>query len=164
VSTSVAFTPSTTAAFTFQPVINGVQYNAVVTWNMVGKRYYLQLSDTSGNLLLCRSIVSSGPVLAATLTWEDDGVNGLATAATATVHNVPIGQLANIRVSQSGTGFDGSWQALSTGADMLTYALSNPDENQPVTGQLSFDVNLVATLNLGGILLFHYDSSSFEFE
>lgn len=162
-STFVQFTPSTTGPFIFQPVINGVQYNAIVTWNVHG-RYYLNLYDTSGNLLICRAIVSSGPRLGVTLTWANDGVDGLATATTNAPHNVPVGQLANISISQSGTAFDGNWQALATGPQTFTYALANPDENQPIAGQLSFNVNLVATLNLGGWLFYHYEDQVFEYQ
>lgn len=162
-ATTVPFTPSTTAAFTFQPIIAGVQYNAVVTWNLQGQRYYLNLYDTGGNLVLCTAVVSSGPRLGVTLSWSDDGVTGIATAETNAPHNVPVGQLANVHISQTGTIFDGTWQVLATGPSTFTYALANPDENQPVIGQLSFNVNLVASLGAGW-LIYRYDEQVFEFE
>lgn len=163
-STSVPFTPSTTSAFTFQPSIAGVQYTAVVTWNLFGQRYYLNLFDTSGNLILCTAIVSSGPRFGVTLSWENDGVAGVATAITNAPHNVPVGTLANVYISQTGTAFDGYQQALATGPQTLTYGLSNPDETQPVIGQASFNVNLVATVIPSGWLIYRYDEQLFEFE
>jgi hypothetical protein len=161
-STTVAFTPSTTQTFSFSPVINGVTYSATVTWNIWEQRYYVNLTTTAGVLVLSVPVVGSGLQLGVTLTW-DDQAGGVATAVTASAHNVPIGQLANIRISQTGTGFDGNWQALATGPTTLTYALSNPDENQPLSGQLGFDVNLVATLG-GGWLLYRNETQSFEYE
>lgn len=162
-STLVPFTPSTSAPFTFQPIIAGTQYNATITWNAFAERYYLNLTDTSGNLVLCTAIVSSGPRLGATLTWEDTGFGGVATATTASPHNIPVGQLANVRISQTDTAYDGNWQVLATGASTVTYALVNPNETQPLAGQLSFDVNLVAPLE-SGWLLYHYDLQAFEYE
>ena len=161
-STTVPFAPSTTSAFTFQPTINGTQYTAVVTWNMVEQRYYLNLYSVSGALVICTAVVSSGPQLGATLTWSSQG-GGLATAVTNAPHNVPIGQLANVYISQTGTAFDGQWQVLSTGPSTFTYALGNPDDNQPLIGQLSFNVNLVAFLG-GGFLLYRYSSGVFEWQ
>jgi hypothetical protein len=162
VSTQVVFTPSTTQAFSFSPVINGVTYSATVTWNIYSQRYYLNLSTTAGVLVLSVPVIGSGPQLGATLTW-DDQAGGVATVVTASAHNVPIGQLANIRISQTGTAFDGNWQALATGAMTLTYALANPDENQPLSGQLSFDVNLVAALGAGW-LIYRNSGTVFEYE
>lgn len=161
-STTVPFTPSTTSVFGFQPVIDGVQYNATVTWNLYAQRYYLNLFDTGGNLILCTAIVGSGPRLGATLTWANVG-GGVATATTASPHNIPIGQVANVRISQTNTVFDGNWQVLSTGPTTVTYALPNPNENQPLAGQLSFPVNLVQVLGIGW-LLYWYDDQMFEYE
>lgn len=161
-STTVQFTPSVTSAFAFQPVIAGVQYNATVTWNLYAQRYYLNLTDTSGNLVLCTAIVGSGPRLGATLTWANSG-GGVTTATLASPHNIPVGQVANVRISQTGTSFDGNWQVLATGPNTVTYALANPNENQPLAGQLSFPVNLVQALG-GGWLVYWYDTQTFEYE
>lgn len=161
-STTVQFAPSTSAAFRFQPVIAGKQYTAIVTWNVFGQRYYLNLFDTSGNLVLTTAVVSSGPRVSATMTWVDTGIGGLATATTAVPHNVPVGGLANVQISQTDSPYDGHWQVLSTGPNTLTFAIPNPNESQPLPGQLSFNLNLVPAL--GGWLIFRYDVSQFEFE
>ena len=160
-STKVIFTPSATRTFSFSPVINGVTYSATVTWNIQALRYYLNLYTTSGVLVLATAVVGSGPQLGSTLTWSATG-GGIATAITASAHNVPVGQLANIRISETGTAFDGNWQALATGPLTMTYALANPDENQPLSGQLSFDVNLVAPLGAGWLI--YRNDGYFEYE
>lgn len=161
-STFVTFAPSTTSAFTFQPVLAGVQYNATVTWNIFGQRYYLNLYDLAGNLVLATAIVASGPVISSTFQWAATG-GGLATITTEAPHNVPIGQLASVRVALTDSAFDGDWQVLSTGPTTLTYALGNPSSNQPLTGQISFDLNIAAPLGAGR-LLYHYSTQQFEFE
>lgn len=162
-STTIQFTPSTAAPFQFKPTISSTLYTAVVTWNAFAERYYLNLYDESGDLVLCTAIVSSGPRLGATLTWEDTGFGGVATATTASAHNIPIGQLANVRISQTDTAYDGNWQVLSTGATTVTYAFANPNETQPLAGQLSFPVNLVQALG-SGWLIYDYSTQTFEWE
>lgn len=157
------FTPSTTTAFQFQPTLAGTQYNATVTWNLFGQRYYLNLYDLSGNLIIATAIVGTGPQLAATLTWIDTGVSGVATATCAVNHNVPLGALANMFVAGTGTAYDGAWQVLSTSATTLTYALTNPNETQPLAGTIGFQTNLVAPAGIAGFLCYLYSTQQFAY-
>jgi hypothetical protein len=166
-STVLAFQPSTTSPFTFQFTLNGVPYIATITWNIFGERYYLNLTDLAGVLVLSRALVSSGPRFGASVTWA----NGSAIVTTAANHNVPIGWAANMRVSQTGTSFDGNYQALSTGRQTLIYPLQiRPQAPLPQSGVVSFDVNLVDGVTdskgnfLGSFLLYHCDTQQFEFE
>lgn len=158
-STLVQFVPSTTQVFAFQPEMAGVQYNCTVTWNAFGQRWYLNVADASNNPLLTRALTSSGLRLAASLTWNA----GLATVVCSTVHYIPLAQLANVRISGTGSTFDGAVQVLSVGPLTLTYALAtDPEEPAPVAGTVNFDLNLVETLGIG-TLLFHYDTQQFEY-
>lgn len=159
-TTLLPFTPSTTAVFSFQPTLNGVLYNATVTWNVFGQDYYLNLTDLSGNLILATAVAGSGPQLQGLLSWSDQPG---AMAVTTLPHEVPIGSLVNLRVSQTGTAFDGFWQALATTPTTLTYALSNPNEAVPVPGIVDFPLNMVASVVSGGFLAFHDETQQFEF-
>ena len=58
-STIIPFTPIRQAAFTFQPVLDGNTYNATVTWNLFGQRYYLDLYALDGTLVVSRALVGS---------------------------------------------------------------------------------------------------------
>lgn len=161
-STSLQFVPNTSGPFQFKPTIDGTLYTAQITYSLFGQRYYLNLYDQSNDLVLCRSLVSSGPQVSVTLTWEDLGVSGgLATIETSGNHNVPVGQLVNVYVSQTGTAFDGLWQALAVSATELTYGLNNPEYTQPLSGQMRIPVNLVATLG-GGWLIWDYATGLLE--
>lgn len=53
------FTPSTSGPFTFQPTLDGQVYNCVVTWNVFGARWYLNIYDLGGNLIVCTAMVGS---------------------------------------------------------------------------------------------------------
>lgn len=165
------FTPSTVAAFSFQPIIAGNQYTVTVTWNIFRggnasafEGYYANITDLSGNLVLCCPLVGGSPGLQASLTWKDDTTGGTATIVTAAPHNVPLAQLANVRVSNTGTAFDGLWQALSTGATTLTYGLSDPLQALPASGTLDIPLNLVAGVIASGWLYYHEDTLQFESE
>ena len=47
--------------FQFSPTLDGITYVAVVTWNAYGARWYISISDTSGNLVMYRPVVASPP-------------------------------------------------------------------------------------------------------
>lgn len=158
-STFVQFTPSATAPFSFQPTLAGVQYTVSVPYNEFGQGYYINVTDLLGNPILFRSLISSGPVLQAVLTWGA----GIATATASIAHNIPIGVVANIRIADTNSGFDGSYSALSVSTTSLTYPLlTDPAQAGLVTGQINFDLNLVGGYNIG-TLLWHDDTQTFEY-
>jgi hypothetical protein len=158
-TTLVTFMPSALAPFAFQPTINGVQYNVTVPYNEFGQRYYINVSDLAGTPIIYRSLVSSGPRLQASLSWA----SGVATATTTANLNVPVGVPVNTRIAQSNSGFDGTYQALSTGAMTLTYPLMiNPNQPVPIAGIVNFDVNLLGGLGIGS-LWYHFDTQQFEY-
>lgn len=57
--TAFHFSPSVNANFTFQPTLDGNVHDAIVTWNLFGQRFYLNLYDLSGALVVCRALVGS---------------------------------------------------------------------------------------------------------
>jgi hypothetical protein len=159
VTTLIPFTPSLSQAFQFQPTLDGVLYSAVVTWNSFAQRYYLNLYDLSGNLILATGLTESGPQLLSSLTWGDT----LATATTQQQHNIPVGVPANITVTGTGGVFDGNYQALAIDAFNLTFTvLQEPVVALPLAGNVNFNLNMVAPLGLG-LLLYHSDAQTFEF-
>lgn len=156
-TTYVDFVPSTTAPFQFQATFDAAQYNVIVTWNEFGQRYYINVYDLAGNLILARAIASSGTQLAATLSWA----NGYATAVTSGNHNVPTGQMAAVQVSGTGLGYDGSHQALASNPTTLMYVLAgNP--GSPGSGNIGQDINLLAGYFTSS-LVFRGATQQFEF-
>lgn len=57
--TVIPFAPSRLAPFQFSPTLDGEVYSAVVTWNLFGRRYYLNLYALDGTLVTCRAMVGS---------------------------------------------------------------------------------------------------------
>jgi hypothetical protein len=167
-STFVNFAPSDTAPFQFQPTLNGgIQYVVVVTSNVFREDYFVNLYDLSNNLIVCRALAESGPSFQASLTWDA----GTGTASLTVPHNVPVGALADLRISNTGTGFDGKYRGEAVDEMTLTFDLS-ADPNQPVAinGTLSFDLDLLAGYVISadnpqpiGSLYFHDETQQFEY-
>ena len=65
-ATITAFVPSATTPFQFQTtltdsVLGTATYNCTVLWNTFGQRWYLQVADQSGNLIVNKPLVASPP-------------------------------------------------------------------------------------------------------
>jgi hypothetical protein len=158
-SSIVPWVPSQQTLFSFEATINGAQYLVSTPWNVFGQRYFLKIVDSSGNLILYRSLVATGPQIQGSFSWADN----LATVQCASGHGVPLCGLVNVYISQTDSAFDGFVQALSTGPTTLTYALTtDPQESEPVSGAVNFTINLLAGLNLGWMIL-DFPKQQFEF-
>lgn len=66
--TTYAFTPSTTANFTFQPTLDSAAYNIVVNWNLFGQRFYVNCYNLAGMLIFCLPLISSPPTYPISIT------------------------------------------------------------------------------------------------
>jgi len=55
----IDFEPTEDNPFQFQAVFDGVQYNVVVTYNLFGQRYYVNIYSTQGALIVSRPMVGS---------------------------------------------------------------------------------------------------------
>jgi hypothetical protein len=55
----VNFQPTDTGPFQFQATLDGTQYNIVVTYNVYGQRYYVNIYSTQGTLIVARPMVGS---------------------------------------------------------------------------------------------------------
>lgn len=58
-TTYIAFQPSLQTPFQFQATFDGAIYTVVCTWNLFGQRFYINVYDTSNNLIVCRPQVGS---------------------------------------------------------------------------------------------------------
>jgi len=55
----IQFNPTPTTNFQFAPVLDGVAYSAVCTWNAYGCRYYVNVYDVLGNLQFSVPLIPS---------------------------------------------------------------------------------------------------------
>jgi hypothetical protein len=57
--TIIQFQPASTANFQFNPVLDGITYVAICTYNNYSPRYYINIYDTNNLLILTRPIIAS---------------------------------------------------------------------------------------------------------
>ena len=57
--TVIQFQPASTANFQFSPVLDGITYVAICTYNNYSPRYYISIFDTNNNLVINRPIIAS---------------------------------------------------------------------------------------------------------
>jgi hypothetical protein len=53
------FVPSNTIQFVFAAILDGASYTVATVWNIYRQDYYVQISDSSGNLIVNRARVGS---------------------------------------------------------------------------------------------------------
>jgi hypothetical protein len=56
---TVPFVASSTAQFSFSAVLDGNLYTISTPWNLYRQDYYVQINDSSGNLIVHRARVGS---------------------------------------------------------------------------------------------------------
>lgn len=55
----IAFKPSVQAPFQFVATLDGNPYTVQITWNLFGQRFYLNILDTNGALVVCQALIGS---------------------------------------------------------------------------------------------------------
>lgn len=58
-TTFVQFDPTPFANFQFNPTLDGTDYVAICTWNIYGERYYLNIYNNNGTLIVTNPLVAS---------------------------------------------------------------------------------------------------------
>lgn len=154
------FAPSSSGPFRFSPTLDGVPYNVVVTWNVFGQRYYINVYTTGGDLVASLPIIGSpSGVALSELTWA----SGTALAMTGAPHGYKIG--ASIYLTVSGAApdaFNGVVEALITGPNTFSYPLAGDPGNATVLGAVSYDINLVGGYFSESTMIFRDGSNQFE--
>ena len=165
-TTYVPFAPSAVQAFSFQATLDGQQYNVVITWNLFGQRWYVNVYALDGTLIVARAMTGSATgVQLAGLTWS----NGEVEATTQEPHGYAVGQSIALTVSGAvPSGYNGLFQCLITGPSTFSYPLASYPGAATAFGAVSYDVNLVGGVpNENGnyfasTLVFRQDSNQFE--
>lgn len=141
-TTYYPFTPSQAAVFSFQPTLDGNQYNATVQWNLYGQRYYLNLTQLDGTPVVFIPMIESPPSLAlASLGWA----NGTVTAVTQQPHGYQIGSTVALAIENcTPSGYNGAVEAYVYDDTTLTYPLIADPGMATMLGVADWTVNMVA--------------------
>jgi hypothetical protein len=151
-TTYIGFLPQTTAPFQFQPTLDGQPYQASVTWNTYGQRWYLNIYALSGPLVVSEALVGSTDIVPATLTTT-------AGSYMATVSS-PIGLMQSQAVNSVNVA-DGTTIAILAGnivrlSQQATVTGADPNAT------FSCDINLVWAFFETSTLVFRTSSQQFE--
>ena len=60
-TTVTNFAPTVRAPFQFQATLDGVIYTVIVTWNLFGQRYYINIYALDGTWIVTLPLVGSPP-------------------------------------------------------------------------------------------------------
>ena len=58
-TTLINFAPTALENFQFIATFDGKQYNVIVTWNLFGQRYYINVYTLQNALILCMPLIGS---------------------------------------------------------------------------------------------------------
>lgn len=154
------FTPTNQAPFQFQPTLDGQIYNAVVTWSLFGQRYYLNVYDLSGNLIVAIPLIASpSAIVIEGASW----LRQTATVGLASSHNVPIGVTANLTISgMAPDAYNGAFEMLSVSPTQLSYSLASDPGLPTAFGSLFRDINLVAGYFSASTIVYREGANRFE--
>lgn len=158
--TTFPFNPSPLQNVTFNPTLGNNSYVATVIWNVFGQRWYLNLFDSLGNLLIETAVVSSqDPQAIESIAWADNTV----TVTTAEPHGLPLGSSAELYLSgNSPDAYNGLYQIIDvTGPNTFTFPMTTDPGVATVLGTFGSVVDLSAGLVLGSMLLYYAATQQF---
>ena len=158
-TTYTDFQPSTQQAFQFQPTLDGNVYTVIVTWNLFGARYYINVYSLDGTLILCTALAGSPTGVAIeSLDW---GL-GQVFVTTSVPHNYDVGDTLELSIAGcEPDAYNGAYRCLVTGPDKLVYPLSTDPGAATSLGVVNYDISMVEQY-FASTLVFREASSQFE--
>lgn len=163
-TTYTLFTPPPLAAsspFGFQPTLDFQVANVLIPWSLFGRRWYFQLTDTSGNPIVLRSLVGSPDgVLNKKITTY---LEGFVIVETIEPHGYKV--LDTVNLTLSGVlpaDLNGVWSCFITGPTTYRFSFLQNFSNITTYGRTEYNVNLVAGYAAISTLVFRESSQNFE--
>ena len=153
------FTPVPNSNFVFQPTLDGDVYNCVVTWNFAAQRYYLNIYNLDGTLIVSRAMVGSplGINLSA-LSWA----NGIVTATMNEPIIYRIGSSVQYTVAGSiPDAYNGAVIGYVTSETTFTYPLAADPGAATTLGNAAQNISLTAGY-FSSTLIYRIANQQFE--
>ena len=159
-TTFTDFVPSNAAPFQFQPQLDGAAYNAIVTWNLFARRFYLNIYALDGTLVLSTALVGSPSGIALqSLAWA----NGTAKATTIAPHGYKVGKTVELTISgASPDAYNGIVDAFIVAADSFSYPIAANPGTATAFGIANYNVDLVGGYFKTSSMVFRQASQQFE--
>ena len=132
----------------------------MVTWNLVGQRFYVSLFSPSG-IRVCTVPVCGSPdgIAVESAVWS----NGFVTVTLTEPHGYLLGATVNLVVSGfTPDAYNGEVSALVTDTDEIEFPLSaNPGDAQQL-GIINYNIDILAGYFTTSTLVFRSSSQQFE--
>jgi hypothetical protein len=159
-TTITNFAPTVLAPFQFQATLDGVIYTVIVTWNLFGRRWYVNVYAPDGSLKLSTALVGSPTgVTLQGLSWAA----GMVTATAAAPHGYKVGKTVQLTVSgASPDAYNGKVQAFITGPSTFTYPVAADPGSATVFGAASYNIDLVGGHFVTSTMVFRQAANQFE--
>lgn len=143
-TTIIPFVPVPRAPFQFQPVLDGDTYTGLITWNLFGQRWYLNLYTSSGALVVTIPLIGSpNPIAVSSIAWNS--LLGIVTLTTASPHGIPVGKATNLTLSGvTPSSYNGVKALVAQSATTLSYVQTTDPGAVTVTGAIGRDISLTA--------------------
>lgn len=160
-TTYFSFTPSASQAFTFQPTLDGNQYNVTVAWSLFGQRHYVKCETLTGALIFYVPLVGSSVGKTIQAAAWNAGTN-LATITTASPHGYRIGWPVNLTITgMQPDAYNGTQTCYPINATQLTFPMSSDPGAVSALGVVQYNINLAAGY-FASTLVFRTANSTFE--
>jgi hypothetical protein len=163
VTTFTDFAPTATSPFQFAPTLDGNQYTVVVTWGLAGQRWYINLYDKTGALVVYLPLIAS-PDAMQTISMMWNVTAQLVTITTLVPHDVVIGSVVTLTVSRtSPAAYNGVFEMTSSSPSTLTYPqATDPGGSATIQGIVGRDINIVGGYFDTSTLVFRESTQQFE--
>ena len=141
-TTYFPFAPTNQAPFQFQPTLDDATYNAVVTWNLFGQRWYVTVSALDGTPQFSLPLIGSpvGAILES-LTWD----SGFVTAVALAPHGFAIGSDVPIEVvGAAPAALSGTFLCHVVDPLTFTFPLASDPGTTTAPGTAYFNISLSA--------------------
>jgi hypothetical protein len=163
-TTYTLFTPTPAASsspFGFQPTLDFQASNGLVPWSLFGRRWYFQLTDVGGNLIVLRSLVGSPDgVLNKLITTH---VQGFVTVETTLPHDFKLMDTVDITLSGvTPETLNGAQRAFITGPTSYRFSVNQIFPSVTSYGRTDYNIDLVQYYVLDSTLVFRESSQNFE--
>lgn len=163
-TTFINFAPSGTASppFQFDATLDGQQYLVTTTWNLFGRRWYINVFAADGTLIATKALIASQTGLSIqSLTW--DIVRQVVTVTTANPHGFKVGRTVELTIAGCvPIAYNGIFDCLATGPNSFTYPMASDPGAATVFGAATYSVNMVGGYFATSSIVFREASSQFE--
>lgn len=139
---TIAFVPQATSIFQQQVSLDGSQYTLTILWSLFGARYYVQITDQTGVLVVYRPLIGSplGYNLSAVTS-----ANNIVTVTTSTPHTFVVGSVVPLTISGCvPDAYNGLFDCNITSHIQFTYSLATASNGASGVGQVNYYMSMTA--------------------